>query len=203
MWIPAPELYFNDWTVPLVVCMALCLMICMGILAHQRIRRNCYELFYIAHHVFMVVIVVTLWHATGAWYYLIGALALWVFDRAMRFVRGSRPVTVHSLSRVSSDVVALKYVVSDSVPNSSAAVAGQYAYINVPSISTVQWHPFTIASSPFDESTAHYIKSMGAGTWTARLAEAADELQRDAPGARIAINVDGPYGGRVQPLLVI
>ena len=52
---------------------------------------------------------------------------------------------------------------------------GQYVYINIPAISVLEWHPFTLSSAPADAagsssvgaSTLH-IKGMGAGTFTQR-----------------------------------
>lgn len=41
---------------------------------------------------------------------------------------------------------------------------GQYVFINVPSISRYQWHPFSIASSPHSDRFMLMIKN--AGDWT-------------------------------------
>ena len=49
---------------------------------------------------------------------------------------------------------------------------GQYVYINIPAISSLEWHPFTISSAPIDEITTHHIKVMGginSNQWTAKL----------------------------------
>jgi len=44
---------------------------------------------------------------------------------------------------------------------------GQYAQINIPAISKFQWHPFTIASSPYDDNLYFYVNP--AGDWTREL----------------------------------
>eukprot|EP00121_Abeoforma_whisleri_P001195 Awhi_evm1s1062 len=46
-------------------------------------------------------------------------------------------------------------------------LAGSYAFIKVPGINNVEWHPFTIASTPLDEHLEFYIKN--AGDWTNKL----------------------------------
>ena len=59
---------------------------------------------------------------------------------------------------------------------------GQYVYINIPSISSLEWHPFTISSAPTDSVTTHHIKVMGGlnnGQWTAKLHKLAMKLQDD------------------------
>eukprot|EP00122_Pirum_gemmata_P012421 Pgem_evm2s11543 len=52
-------------------------------------------------------------------------------------------------------------------PDSFKYVAGSYAFIKIPEISTVEWHPFTIASSPNDEYLLFLIKNNG--DWTSTL----------------------------------
>lgn len=68
---------------------------------------------------------------------------------------------------------------------------GQYCYINIPRISRLEWHPFTISSAPVDIVTTHHIKVMGGydpesstqDQWTAKLYALAVEMQqlRTAP----------------------
>jgi hypothetical protein len=65
---------------------------------------------------------------------------------------------------------------------------GQYCYLNVPRISRLEWHPFSISSAPVDTLTTHHIKVMGdydpalapadQQQWTAKLYGLALELQR-------------------------
>jgi len=35
---------------------------------------------------------------------------------------------------------------------------GQFVLLNVPAISTLEWHPFSISSAPVDSETTHHIK---------------------------------------------
>ncbi|GMF12911.1 unnamed protein product [Phytophthora lilii] len=69
--------------------------------------------------------------------------------------------------------------------------AGQYAFLCIPSISTLQWHPFTISSSPHEDIVAFYIKA--AGDWTTKVLEAASANEGSSE-ASFDILVDGPYG---------
>lgn len=84
---------------------------------------------------------------------------------------------------------------------------GQYMYINIPEVSQLAWHPFTLSSEPLSSSSSsgscvltHHIKSMGDNQWTARLHTLAQRLarrglQRDAVVLRsLVLNIDGPYG---------
>jgi len=88
--------------------------------------------------------------------------------------------------------------------------AGQWLFLNVPSVSTQQWHPFTITSCPFDDYVSVHVRqvgdftralgdALGAGPAQAKLYDGVDSdgmfevaLQngQQMPGLRI----DGPYG---------
>lgn len=70
--------------------------------------------------------------------------------------------------------------------------AGQYAFLNIPEISTLQWHPFTISSAPSEHLLRFYIKSMGPGSWTENLFQLAQTSStlNSVP----MINIDAPYG---------
>ena len=66
--------------------------------------------------------------------------------------------------------------------------AGQYCWINIPEISLMEWHPFTIASSPSSDKLVFYcgdIHSQGSFTNKLRLA---------AESEKLSVNVDGPHG---------
>jgi hypothetical protein len=59
-------------------------------------------------------------------------------------------------------------------PKNYKMVHGQYVFMNVPTIHPLQWHPFTIASSPSSPYLTLMIKS--AGDWTGKLIK---RLQED------------------------
>lgn len=81
-------------------------------------------------------------------------------------------------------VTKLSYTVKYHCKNGSRAMShlmGQYVYINIPSISSLEWHPFTISSAPVDDVSTHHIKVMGGlhgNQWTAKLHLLALDLQR-------------------------
>jgi len=73
--------------------------------------------------------------------------------------------------------------------------AGQYAFINIPAISPLQWHPFTISSSPDEDVITFHVKSMGRGTWTASLSGMCMDVGGILSSETVpVVNVDGPYG---------
>ena len=58
----------DDFTIDLIFVATMAIFLAMGVLAHDWVRRNHFELFYWAHHVSLAFFVAALWHATGLWY---------------------------------------------------------------------------------------------------------------------------------------
>lgn len=75
---------------------------------------------------------------------------------------------------------------------------GQYVYVNIPAVSSLEWHPFTISSSPTDSITTHHIKVMGGlsgGQWTAKLHKLAMALQANKAAAAVTAAVTAAGAG--------
>lgn len=82
-------------------------------------------------------------------------------------------------------------------------LSGQWLWLNIPSLSSLQWHPFTITSSPSDEYISVHIRCVG--DWTNDLATQVGITSRiedestttsssiSLPGL-LKIHVDGPFG---------
>lgn len=64
-------------------------------------------------------------------------------------------------------------------------------FINVPSISKLQWHPFTVTSNSNLERDKLSVVVKGEGTWTKKLYQL---LSTSSTIDRLAVSVEGPYG---------
>lgn len=64
-------------------------------------------------------------------------------------------------------------------------------FINVPSISKMQWHPFTVTSNSSLEPEKISIVVKGEGSWSKKLYQM---LSSPSPTDRIEVAVEGPYG---------
>ncbi|KAE9349694.1 hypothetical protein PR003_g5747 [Phytophthora rubi] len=69
---------------------------------------------------------------------------------------------------------------------------GQFVYLNVPAISKLQWHAFTISSSPRTSPTSFTILAKSLGDWTKDLIKHAQDC-RDKKQLPI-VYMDGYYG---------
>lgn len=76
--------------------------------------------------------------------------------------------------------------------------SGMYAFICLPEIAPLQWHPFTICSGPDDETVDFLIS--GVGDWTHALASSCLQAL-DGSGKLPTIALDGPFAAPMQSAL--
>jgi len=180
----------DNWTITLATVAYLVMVVCMGVFAYKTVRRKNWELFKIMHYVgFPVVLIAVLYHASSSLYFVGGGLLLWCVDQAIRFGRSSSTTVVYKMKA--------HFDHTELVVGKIQHGTGQYMFVNVPSISTFEWHPFSIASSPYDPDSSFHIKAMpvpGSGTFTDKLYSVA-KLHHENPAMVLpTINMDGPHG---------
>jgi predicted ferric reductase len=195
----------QNFAVPLGQLSFYVALLCLGVLTFYKIRRWWYEIFYYVHFTFVpIFILAVLWHATMAWYYLIGGLVLYTADVIIRLTTNVTTdvimqdvgVVVRSTQNKGNTVggvVTLAYTVNSRLgllklsPDADSDTyredgrplcheMGQYVFINIPEIDLNEWHPFTVSSAPVDGVTTHHIKSMGDTEWTGKLYTMAQEM---------------------------
>lgn len=206
-------------------------MLMMFTTAHVRIRQQSFETFWYTHHLFIPFLLALYTHATGCfvrdsklpyspfagspfWGHCIGyegwrwelfAAAVYIGERLYREISRRRPSRIERVVRHPYDVLEIQF----SKP-SMKYKAGQWTLINVPAVSTTQWHPFTITSCPYDPYVSVHVRQVG--DWTRDLGDAlgagpaqAAEFSNIDPHAMYeialengqempAIRIDGPYG---------
>jgi len=119
-------------------------------------------------------------------------MILWFIDRLIRYYKSSKSFPVKDII-VHNGGDTTQLVLQ---PSGFSFRAGQYAFINIPAITPLEWHPFTISSAPGETTLTFHIKNMGKSTWTARLARiyGGDGLSFARITSLPIINIDGPYG---------
>jgi len=68
--------------------------------------------------------------------------------------------------------------------------AGQYIFINFPSVSKFEWHPFTLTSAPHEDFLSVHIRA--AGNWTNKVYDLCEASKDGLPN--FTVNIDGAYG---------
>ncbi|KAH0837548.1 hypothetical protein AYO21_05036 [Fonsecaea monophora] len=210
--------------------MLLC-MLFMYTTAHQKIRQQSFETFWYTHHLFIPFLLAMYTHAVGCfvrdtadpfspfagklfWKHCIGyqgwrwelwSGGLYLFERLWREVRARRETKITKVVRHPYDAMEIQFQ-----KPSMKYKAGQWLFINIPAVSSQQWHPFTITSCPFDPYISVHVRQVG--DWTKAVGDALgcgpaqakefDDLDKEGiyeialqQGQEMpAIRIDGPYG---------
>ena len=169
----------------------------MKITALKSLRKRSYETFYWVHSLglflFFTLLIMHGSHNGQAktFMYILAPLVVYIIDRLVRLFRekGSQLILrkEHRLCK-GTDMVRL------SIPRTFTYLPGQYCDIKVPLVSTLEWHPFTIASSPHENEMLFYIKVNG--DWTQKLYDRIQQHEKDHD--EIQVHVRGPYGAPAQ-----
>ena len=147
------------------------------------VRRRCFEFFYILHMLFTAGMVSCAFFHTGK---LVPILALltWGTDHFIRSIVMARTRYPRKafLKKISETVVEISF------PKTAAFSynPGQYIYIAIPEISWLQWHPFSISSSPKQRVVTLHVRK--AGNWTSAMFDLVEKKQE------VSILIEGPYG---------
>ncbi|KAG7395461.1 hypothetical protein PHYBOEH_003724 [Phytophthora boehmeriae] len=194
-------------------------MVLLYVLSLNVVRRNLFEFFMRVHWVLLVVVVIfAVVH--GAAIALIGVVP-WLIDLLFRlgyrsriYKQGSalkKKDTKNAANREASNgmgVIASTQLSMTALPGSITRIsfprvrqdtgevfdyhAGQYAFMCIPTISSLEWHPFTISSSPHEDMVTFHIKA--SGDWTEKLQAAVSKTENLSDEAPFDILLDGPYG---------
>lgn len=206
-------------------------MLLMYTTAHARIRQQSFETFWYTHHLFIPFLLGLYTHTVGCfvrdsaeafspfagelyWRHCIGYLGwrwelvtggMYLLERLWREVRARRNTKITRVVRHPYDVVEIQF----NKP-SFRYKAGQWLFLQVPSVSRYQWHPFTITSCPFDPYVSVHVRqvgdftrslgdALGAGAAQAKLYDGVDpmgmyEVALQNGQQMPALRIDGPYG---------
>lgn len=166
-------------------------MIAMSALAMEPVRRRYFELFYKFHIVLNVgVIVSCLFHFSTDKAAM--AASVWMADVVYRY--GYLAMYKHpkkaSLKALPSDVACIQFPKGDFNYR-----AGQYIFLCIPELTSLEWHPYSISSAPYEDNVT--IHSRALGDWSQRLYDLALAAGHDGVGGasrEIKILFEGPYG---------
>ncbi|ROW14703.1 hypothetical protein VPNG_03748 [Cytospora leucostoma] len=206
-------------------------MLMMYTTAHHRIRQQSFETFWYTHHLFIPFLLGMYTHAVGCfvrdtsdayspfagkpfWTHCLGyegwrwelfGGGIYMLERLYREIRARRSTRITRVVRHPYDVVEIQFT-----KPSFKYKAGQWLFLQLPSVSKYQWHPFTITSCPYDPYVSIHVRqvgdftralgdAIGAGAAQAKLYEGVDpmgmyEVALQNGQQMPAIRIDGPYG---------
>jgi len=165
---------------------SLVLTMAITVFALPYFRRLHFEWFYYVHHLFVLVLFFVCLHYDGAIIYLIPGVAIYTIDKLMGLV-AYKNCALAKTEMVSSDVLEVSFKIDDTIRYK----AGQYVFVNVPSVSHLQWHPYSLTSTPNANpgELFFHIKEAGESTrsWTRRVVEA-------GRAGQLEMRIDAFYG---------
>jgi len=124
-------------------------------------------------------------HYKGAIIYLIPGIAVYAVDKLMALL--SYLKTAPAKTRMlSSSVVEIAFEIRQDVTYE----AGDYIFLNVPEVSFLEWHPFSLTSAPSVDKNKVYFHLKDSGSWTKKVIEAA--AKKD--DGTLQVRLDGFYG---------
>ncbi|KAK7295117.1 hypothetical protein RJT34_18021 [Clitoria ternatea] len=160
----------------------------MWITTIPRIRRKVFELFFYTHYLYILFVVFFFFHV-GMFHActMLPGLYLFLVDRFLRFLQSKRRVRLVSARVLPCQTVELNFSKSHGLAYNPTSTI----FINVPSISKLQWHPFTITSNSSLEPKMLSVVIKSEGTWSQKLYQM---LSTPSGIDHLNVSVEGPYG---------
>ncbi|CAG8683546.1 26714_t:CDS:2 [Dentiscutata erythropus] len=199
------QLHYTTWA-GLTGHFMLLIMVLMYTSSHHKMRHQSFETFWYTHHLAFFFMFCLYFHDHGCFvktaqgeckgyfsrrYTIVGGV-LYFFERVLREIRARHPTQITKVIDHPSKAIEIQF----NKP-SFRYKAGQYLFLNVPAISTWQWHPFTITSAPDDPYISVHVRLVG--DFTNKLGELLGcnsnfDTKLTVPTVLPTLRIDGPYG---------
>uniref|UniRef100_A0ACD5UBZ4 Uncharacterized protein n=1 Tax=Avena sativa TaxID=4498 RepID=A0ACD5UBZ4_AVESA len=163
------------------------------------VQQRFFELFFYTHQLYIVFIVFLVLHVGDSVFSIAaGAVFLFMLDRFLRFWQSRTKVDIVSAACRPCGTVELVFL----KPPSLRYNALSFIFVQVRELSFLQWHPFSVSSSPMDGRYHISILVKALGTWTDTLKNIITDVEEmkasgdsDQPQTgRITASIEGPYG---------
>uniref|UniRef100_A0A8C5DIF3 NADPH oxidase 2 n=1 Tax=Gouania willdenowi TaxID=441366 RepID=A0A8C5DIF3_GOUWI len=125
----------------------------------------------------------------GTWRWVLAPIILYVCERLVRFYRSHQKVVITKVVMHPSKTLELQMR-----RKGFHMEVGQYVFIQCPSVSRLEWHPFTLTSAPEEDYFSAHIRIVG--DWTQALYEACggDKNEPQEAWKLPKVAIDGPFG---------
>ncbi|ETW10289.1 hypothetical protein H310_00630 [Aphanomyces invadans] len=187
-------------SVPVWTGVILLVITCISfpLAAIPKFRQGKFNLFWYSHMLFFPFLLVGCLHGLAGWlatptsfFWIAPPLALYLLERRLRYAKVFTTPLQIVRARMLDGVVAL-YIEK---PKRFHYRPGMYLYLNVPKLSSHEWHPFTISSAPGDQYLSVHIRN--SGDWTNALHDLIHRVHRGEV-AYPSVFIDGPVGAPTQ-----
>ncbi|KAL8544078.1 hypothetical protein ACS0TY_004568 [Phlomoides rotata] len=165
---------------------AFVLSIGIWVTSLDRVRRKMFELFFYAHHLYILYIFFYMFHVGVAYLCMIlPGIFLFLIDRYLRFLQSRRRSRLISSRLLPNGTMELTFAKNPGLCYTSTSIL----FVHIPSICKLQWHPFTISSSSNLETDKLSVVIKSEGSWTQKLYK-----QLSSSPDHLEVSTEGPYG---------
>ncbi|KAJ3671746.1 hypothetical protein LUZ60_007825 [Juncus effusus] len=157
------------------------------------IRRKYFQTFYMTHHLYIVFISFFLLHAGDRHFYLVlSGVILFSLDKILRLIQSKREICIVSARVLPCKAVELILPKDPSLKYTPTSTI----FLKIPSISKLQWHPFSITSSCYKDNENLSVLIKCHGNWTEELYSIIGANKDEELGQLMSliVQIDGPYG---------
>ncbi|XP_068653680.1 ferric reduction oxidase 2-like [Aristolochia californica] len=168
--------------------LALICGLLMWVTSFPRVRRKMFEVFYYTHHLYFLFFFFFVLHVGMSFFGLVlPGIYLFLVDRYLRFLQSRQRVRLLSARLLPCEALELSFSKSPGLSYSPMSIM----FVNVPSISRTQWHPFTVTSNGSLEQDKLSVVIKSEGNWSQKLFQI---LSSPSPVDHLDVSVEGPYG---------
>nr|XP_043632684.1 ferric reduction oxidase 4-like [Erigeron canadensis] len=166
---------------------AFALALIMWVTSIPRVRRKMFEIFFYTHQTYILYLFFYIIHVGVAYFCLIlPGIFLFLIDRYLRFLQSRKSVRLISARILPCDALELNFSKITGLDYNPTSIL----FVNVPLISKLQWHPFTVTSNANTEPDTISIVIKCQGTWSHKLYQQLSGSSID----RLQASLEGPYG---------
>ncbi|KAK1273446.1 putative ferric reduction oxidase 1 [Acorus gramineus] len=159
----------------------------MWVTTIPRIRRKAFEVFFYTHQLYFLSLFFYLLHVGINHFNLtLPGVYLFMIDRYLRFLQSRQNVRLLSARLLPCEAIELNFSKSRGFNYSTMSTI----FVNVPGVSKLQWHPYTVTSNSNLEPECLSIVIKKEGSWTQKLYRTLSSPSLD----RLTVSVEGPYG---------
>ncbi|KAK9144958.1 hypothetical protein Sjap_004861 [Stephania japonica] len=167
----------------------------MWLTSIARVRTKMFELFFYTHQLYALYIFFFVLHVGIAYSCMIlPGIFLFLIDRYLRFLQSRNKAQLVSAHILPCEAVELHVSKCPGLLYAPMSIM----FINVSSISKLQWHPFTVTSDCNVETDKLSILIKCEGNWSRALYKT---LSLPSPMEQLCVSVEGPYGPTSLPFL--
>ncbi|OMO71821.1 Cytochrome b245, heavy chain [Corchorus olitorius] len=166
---------------------AMVIAIPMWVTSFPYFRRKMFELFFYTHHIYLVYILFYVLHVGDAYFCMIlPGIFLFLIDRFLRFLQSRHRARLLSARLLPCGVVELNFSKTPGLYYNPTSIL----FVNVPRISKLQWHPFTVTSNCNMEPDMLSLVIKSEGSWSHKLYQEISSSTLD----HLQVSTEGPYG---------